>query len=98
MDLTQIKASLPFLSDSKYEVGKYFRIETANDIWKKQYKERVFCGIQEINTLLVKPMDAVYDLNVKHVAKITGQYGKVACSTPGCKFEVWYKPTNTDKE
>lgn len=95
MAMSEIYGHLPFLKDDpKYEVGKYFRIEAANEIWKKQYKDKTFDGIDELELLIVQAMDELYDHNVKHQAKLTGQYGKVACTTPGCKFEVWYKPFN----
>jgi len=29
-----------------------------------------------------------------HEVRVTGLYAKVICLTPGCKFEVWFKPTD----
>jgi hypothetical protein len=55
---------------------------------------RIYKGLSELTKLISDPLNDRYDHNVTHESRVTGMYAKVICLTPGCKFEVWFKPTN----
>jgi len=98
------RKSLPFLNNNKYELDlknaqtSYFRIDAANSLWKNpSAQQQIWNGLEHLNREIVEPMNEIYDHNVTHEAKLTNLYAKVACKTPGCKFEVWYKTKNNNE-